>query len=114
MTEPTLPVPPAGTVKQTVTTTTQVEAPNKFSRKVEDAGLLMCAVLFGLWMLTAVLKGQGYILGPCQNLQPPGFPWEFVVSGATFAIPKILGRATAGRIWGSVAGRGAPPPENGA
>lgn len=114
MTDPTLPIPPApGKVTETTTTITKVEAPNRFSRKVEDAGLLLCLVLFGLWMLTAVLRGQGYILGPCQNLHAPGFPWEFVVSGGTFALPKIIGRATAGRVWERLAGRGGTPPEGG-
>lgn len=104
------PMPPAaGSVKQTTTVETKVEQPNKFSRRVEDGGLLLCLVLFALWMAVAVMRSAGYIVGPCKNLGG-GFPWEFVVSGATFALPKVLGRATAGRIWGTVAGRGQPPP----
>lgn len=107
MTDPTIP-PAAGSVKQTTTVETKVEQPNKFSRSVENGGLFMCAVMFFLWMLVAVLRSAGWIIGPCKNLSG-GFPWEFVVSGATFALPKVLGRATAGKIWGTVAGRGQPP-----
>lgn len=105
---PELP-PPAAKVKETTTVTTEVtpaKDPSAFSRRVEDGGLLMCAVMFFLWMLGAVLRQNGYIVGPCKDMAPgSGFPWEFVVSGATFAIPKILGRATGGRIWDKIAGR---------
>ncbi len=87
-----------------VSTTSEIRASAHFSRKVEDGGLLMCAVVFGLWMLTAVLRSAGYIVGPCKNLAN-GFPWEFVVSGGTFALPKVIGRATAGRVWEKLAGR---------
>ena len=111
MTDPATP-PTPGTVKQTTTTTMEVKQPNSFSRKVEDGGLLLCVVMFGLWMLTAVLKNAGYIVGPCKNLVA-GFPWEFIASGAFLALPKIVGRATAGRIWERLAGRGAPPSSEG-
>ena len=86
------------------TTAEQVAKSSPFSRRVEDGGLLMCAVLMGLWMLVAVLKNAGYIIGPCKNLEA-GFPWEFVVSASLFAVPKIVGRATAGRIWDKLPGR---------
>jgi hypothetical protein len=102
------PGPPPGKVKQTTTVETSVVQPNAFSRKVEDGGLLICVVMFGLWMLTAVLKNAGYIVGPCKNLSS-GFPWEFLVSGAMLALPKIVGRATAGRVWEKLAGRGGAP-----
>ena len=116
MTDPGIPLPPTpppGTVKQTTTTTTEVKPPKEpssFSRKVEDGGLLICVLMFGLWMLTAVLKNAGYIVGPCKNLSS-GFPWEFLVSGAMLALPKIIGRATAGRVWEKLAGRGGSPPD---
>lgn len=107
MTDPTPSIPP-GKMTETTTITTKVEAPNSFSRKVEDGGLLICVVMFGLWMLTAVMKNAGYIIGPCRDHQS-GFPWEFLVSGAMLALPKIVGRATAGRVWEKLAGRGGTP-----
>jgi len=116
MTDPNIPIPPVGTVTKTTTEKVSVEPakppPSSFSRKVEDGGLLICVVMFGLWMLTAVMKNAGYIVGPCKNLSS-GFPWEFLVSGAMLALPKIVGRATAGRVWEKLAGRGggAPPSE---
>lgn len=114
---PVLPPPPPPGGKTTVTTTATQEmktvTSTPFSRKVEDGGLLMCVCMFGLWMLTAVLKNAGYIVGPCKNLSS-GFPWEFIASGAFLALPKLVGRATAGRVWERLAGRGAaPPPEGG-
>jgi len=99
-------------VTSTATQETKTVTTSSFSRKVEDGGLLMCVVMFGLWMLTAVMKNAGYIVGPCKNLVN-GFPWEFIASGAFLALPKIVGRATAGRIWERLAGRGAPPTSNG-
>lgn len=114
MTDPNIPIQQqAGTVETTVKTkVTPAKEPSSFSRKVEDGGLLICVVMFGLWMLTAVLKNAGYIVGPCKNLSS-GFPWEFLVSGAMLALPKIVGRATAGRVWEKLAGRGAPPDAGG-
>jgi len=104
MTEPMPPapdVPPAGTAS-TVTVTTEARTSTPFSRKVEDAGFAAAILLVTLWCLVAIAKSAGVLVGPLNQ----GFPWEFVILCAVLVVPKTVGRATAGRIWDKLPGRG--------
>lgn len=106
MTEPTMPtpeVPPPGSGSATtITTTTEARTSTPFSRKVEDGAFIVAIVLVSLWGLVAIAKSASLL----PQTPDQAFPWELVILVSSLIVPKTIGRATAGRIWDKLPGRG--------
>lgn len=73
------------------------------SRILEDVAFALGIVLLGSYALSETLLNLGWRLGPHE----PGhdFPWGQVLISAIFIAPKLLGRATAGKIWDAIGRR---------
>lgn len=72
-------------------------------RWVEDFGFLAAVLIAFLYGAAESASVLGFCRGPC-NIDHP-FPWGLLLILLTLALPKVLGRATAGEIWQSIAGR---------
>lgn len=81
---------------------------NGWSRWIEGAGFV-----------AAILVGVGYgaaeIVARLKGIPETGFPWGMFIMQAVMALPKTVGRATAGKVWerlsGAIPRRGEPPAE---
>ena len=68
------------------------------SRRLEDVGFL-----------AAILTGTGYAviesIARLKGIPEVGFPWGMFIMQAVMALPKMVGRMSAGRIWESISTR---------
>lgn len=66
------------------------------SRRLEDVGFL-----------AAVLTGTGYAviesIARLKGIPEVGFPWGMFIMQAVMALPKMIGRMSAGKIWEAIA-----------
>jgi hypothetical protein len=83
-------------------------------RQVENAGYWVALALVGV---RGVLEMVHEVVGWFMTLRPHqhGMPWAFMVAVFCFVLPKWVGRATAGKVWGGIGtgltrlvGRGRP------
>jgi hypothetical protein len=68
------------------------------SRRLEDVGFL-----------AAILTGAGYVvvesIARLKNIPDPGFPWGMLIMQGVMALPKMIGRVSAGKFWEAIAQR---------
>lgn len=68
------------------------------SRKLEDYGFL-----------AAVLTGTGYavveMIARLKGIPETGFPWGMLIMQGVMALPKMVGRVSAGKFWEAVASK---------
>lgn len=80
------------------------------SRLVEDLGFAAAILIALAYGLAEALASVGFRLGTCAAA---GFPWGLTIIVCALALPKTLGRASAGAVWTAIANRiggGAPKP----
>jgi hypothetical protein len=82
------------------------------SRIVEDGGFVVAVLIALAYGLAEALASVGFRLGTCEKA---GFPWGLTVIVCALALPKTLGRASAGAVWTAIATRlgGKPPMDPG-
>jgi hypothetical protein len=68
------------------------------NRTAETAAFLIGVVALGLHMVAEALGHVGYRLGPCTVEPLRSVPWGVLVGSALLIAPKMIGRATAGKI----------------
>ncbi len=68
----------------------------------------------GRWLenvgfMAAVLTGTGYAviesIARLKGIPEVGFPWGMFIMQAVMALPKMIGRMSAGKIWESISTR---------
>lgn len=68
------------------------------SRRLEDIGFLV-----------AILTGAGYAVvesvARLKGIPETGFPWGMFIMQAVSALPKTIGRLSAGKIWEAISTR---------
>lgn len=69
----------------------------KHSRLIEDVGFLVAVLLVGAYGAVEVGVHAG-LLHP--EVHDHSIPWPMVIGVGALILPKTLGRASAGRIWG--------------
>lgn len=74
------------------------------SRILEDVGFAAAIALGLLYGIAEALARIGLYVG--DKAPDTSFPWGLLIVMSIMAAPKTLGRATAGRIWDVIAGRG--------
>ena len=74
----------------------------KRSRVLENIGFGMALIVGTVYALSETITHVGFSIGTGNNDK---FPWGVLIMVVTFSLPKILGRATAGRIWSGIAGK---------
>lgn len=84
------------------------------SRQIEDWGFVVAIVLMAIRGLSELLHEWAAMLVELRP-HPHPWPWAFLISVLVVALPKFLGRATAGKVWesigaglGRLVGRGRP------
>ena len=77
------------------------------SRVLEDVGFVVgLLMMVGYVGLVEILPALCHALGKCQNAPADTpFPWVVVTMAALCVAPKMIGRASAGKVWESLAGR---------
>jgi hypothetical protein len=70
------------------------------SRALENFGFALGISLAGAYVVAEIIVRLGACFGP--TCSPQGFPWGLFMMCALLVAPKMLGRATAGRIWNRV------------
>lgn len=79
------------------------EAKTPRHRYIEDIGFI-CAIFLGMtYGLAESARRVGWCHGDCTK--DPGFPWVTITFAAMCILPKMLGRATSGKIWELAASR---------
>ncbi len=62
------------------------------SRRLEDVGFF-----------AAVLTGTGYavveMIARLKGIPETGFPWGMFIMQTVMALPKMIGRVSAGKVW---------------
>lgn len=85
------------------------------SRLIEDLGFVVAVLIGGLYAGVEALVAGGILKTDCLER---AFPWGVTMVIAALALPKTLGRSTAGRVWEIIAGlfggkrSGTTPPED--
>ena len=84
----------------------------KHSRVIEDAGFVVAVVIALVYGLAEAAASIGFRLGECAEA---AFPWGLTIIVCALALPKTLGRASAGAVWTAIAARfgGRPPTDSG-
>ncbi len=80
-------------------------------RTIETIAFALGVVILGAYGLAEALALLGWRLGPHEGHH--GFPWGQVVVATILVAPKLLGRATAGKIWGAIGQRFGAGPRSG-
>ena len=68
-------------------------------RAVEAVSFILGVLILAAYGLSEVLVHLGWKLGPHSDTT---FPWGQIIVGALLVAPKMLGRATAGKIWDAI------------
>jgi hypothetical protein len=74
-------------------------------RRLEDWGMGAAIAVGCLAALARIGVNSWCSVRPCPAYRP-GFPWELWLLMGMLVLPKVLGRATAGRIWLALVTRG--------
>ena len=72
-----------------------------WSRGLENAAFVVGVLVLAAFALTEVLPQVGIAVGDCEVMDT-GTPWGVFMVGSLLVAPKMLGRATAGKIWGAI------------
>lgn len=76
------------------------ETQQRKGRKIENIGFYAAVFVGTLYALAETVTHVGVTFGKGDHND--SFPWGVLIMVVTFSLPKILGRATAGRIWEKV------------
>lgn len=68
------------------------------SRILEDVAFMIGVLVLAAFAITEILPQVGIVLGDCGVIDT-GTPWGVFMVGSLLVAPKMLGRATAGKIW---------------
>lgn len=77
-------------------------ADRSHSRMVEDIGFGVGVIMALVYGSLEALRSVGWSLGKCEVT--PGLPWVTIIMVTLCVAPKMLGRATAGKVWAGLAG----------
>ena len=82
------------------------------SRFIEDASFVVAVFIALVYGLAEAAARLGLRLGEGAN---GSFPWGLTIIVCALALPKTLGRASAGAVWTAIAARfgGRPPTDSG-
>lgn len=72
-------------------------------RTIENVGFSVALFVVALYALGEFVHHVGYRIGPCAA-EVDSFPWGTFFLATICILPKTIGRATAGAIWGKLAG----------
>lgn len=79
---------------------------NTAGRHIENALAIAGTAQVALYGTLEALSRSGYMLGTCKP--STGVPWVTLAFFFGAVLPKTVGRATAGKIWGVLLKRAAP------
>lgn len=78
------------------------------SRLIEDMGFFAAVLIALAYGLAEAAASVGFRLGACASAS---FPWGLTIIVCALALPKTVGRASAGAVWAAFASRfGGKPP----
>ncbi len=89
-----------------------LKKPYGAARMIEDGAFIIGATLLATKSAVEILQDAGFLTYPPNHT---GFPLGLILTCVLLIAPKMLGRATAGKVWGAVGdglaklvGRGRP------
>jgi hypothetical protein len=103
ITPPPVSDPVPAKITATVETTAELRVINPVHRNVETFGFAVGTFLVLCFGLVEVLHKAGVRLGPGEP--DHGFPWGTMIMATILIVPKVLGRATAGKLIQTISGR---------
>jgi len=87
-----------------VTEELEVKQEKKFIKGVENFFFILACTIMSLYAVAETLHKIGWKIGPCGN-DVGGIPVGILIMCGFMILPKIAGRASAGRIYEGIANR---------
>lgn len=79
------------------------EAKTPHHRHIEDLGFVVAILVTLIYALAEAARRIGWCHGDCTK--DPGIPWVTLTLAGMCILPKMIGRASTGRIWEFVGSR---------